>query len=850
MSALAVIGLASSAAAAPLDSSLFNHQYNGDVHPVPGFTENAGSPPWATPTTDGNILTYQGTILEGGYWQSDQWLGGPNPVANATGWTIEFRIRIRNDADDDPTGGAFNTFAKDGNGTSATGRRVQITVGKNWTKASSFSATLYSTLENTNDFHVFRVAQPANSRSITLWRDGVQLYSGDSRPSNDSSSLLAQMYFGDGSSGTGGPTVELDYFRWDSTGFYDPVVVLPTVVQHPQNATNIVGANVTLTATFTNAVTSVQWYKDNAPIGGATSFSQVNTGQFSAYNIPSLQPLNEGTYFCTANNSSGSVTTAPVYLDVLTDVTPPTVISNVVSSWAKRVRVRFSEPTDSVTTGQPTNYVFQGGALTVASVSVLDASRVDVFTTTHPLPGSSYVLEISNVKDTSDNMIAANTPVAFTVSTNFPAMTNLIMAFNENSAVASVHGGVDWQDLSGAENHAGNPNALPNKRPTLLANTLQGHGVFRFAPTSSDVVALRVPFTGSVGLNQSNYTWFAVARCSNLGNGSSTSLTPSSTIVTRFVPNALDPLWISEMSCAFYNGGSETSFQKAIYSSGRDGAGNQLAAFSHPIANNQWSLISGRIDPTRVVSDVLNPGANIHLIQTNATAPPGVGAFPPDSVWFGSYGDNRFRFGGDMAEVLIYTGTLSQGERDEIENYLRTKYFTPDAPVAVTDAISRAAALATKVSIASLLANDTDADEGDILSFVNASGSSTNGATVTSDASYVYYLPANNVSDSFTYTIKDAHSLYATGTVLVTVAPAPSGGTLNITGVSTNGDGNYILSLAGIPGETYIVEATTNIVTPTWVPIGANVAGPNGLWTFIDLDSTNYPSRFYRTTVP
>jgi hypothetical protein len=74
--------------------------------------------------------------------------------------------------------------------------------------------------------------------------------------------------------------------------------------------------------------------------------------------------------------------------------------------------------------------------------------------------------------------------------------------------------------------------------------------------------------------------------------------------------------------------------------------------------------------------------------------------------------------------------------------------------------------------------------------------------------------------------------------------------TLNITGVSTNGDGNYTLNLVGIPGQLYVVEAATNIVTPTWVPIGTNAAGTNGLWTFTDLEATNYPSRFYRTATP
>src|SRR5688572_4633937 len=87
-----MVALASTASAAPLDSSFFNHQYNGDIYPVPGYTENPGLPPWAPATNGNGLLIYQQTILESGHWQNDEWLGGPNPVANATGWTIEFRV--------------------------------------------------------------------------------------------------------------------------------------------------------------------------------------------------------------------------------------------------------------------------------------------------------------------------------------------------------------------------------------------------------------------------------------------------------------------------------------------------------------------------------------------------------------------------------------------------------------------------------------------------------------------------------------------------------------------------------------------------------------------------------------
>ncbi len=63
--------------------------------------------------------------------------------------------------------------------------------------------------------------------------------------------------------------------------------------------------------------------------------------------------------------------------------------------------------------------------------------------------------------------------------------------------------------------------------------------------------------------------------------------------------------------------------------------------------------------------------------------------------------------------------------------------------------------------------------------------------------------------------------------------------------ITSNG-GVPSLLLAGIPGRTYYVQASTNLAT--WVDISTNVAGANGLWNVVDADATNYPARFYRTS--
>jgi len=60
---------------------------------------------------------------------------------------------------------------------------------------------------------------------------------------------------------------------------------------------------------------------------------------------------------------------------------------------------------------------------------------------------------------------------------------------------------------------------------------------------------------------------------------------------------------------------------------------------------------------------------------------------------------------------------------------------------------------------------------------------------------------------------------------------------------SFNSDLQFQLGLQGISGQTYIFEASTNLVE--WTPLSTNVS-PSGVLLFIDSGATNYPYRFYR----
>jgi uncharacterized repeat protein (TIGR03803 family) len=71
-----------------------------------------------------------------------------------------------------------------------------------------------------------------------------------------------------------------------------------------------------------------------------------------------------------------------------------------------------------------------------------------------------------------------------------------------------------------------------------------------------------------------------------------------------------------------------------------------------------------------------------------------------------------------------------------------------------------------------------------------------------------------------------------------------------ITNIVLNGDHTVTLSFVGAPDSTNIIQAATNLNSPTvWQNISTNVADSAGAWQFTDSIATN-SSRFYRSYAP
>lgn len=253
------------------------------------------------------------------------------------------------------------------------------------------------------------------------------------------------------------------------------------------------------------------------------------------------------------------------------------------------------------------------------------------------------------------------------------------------------------------------------------------------------------------------------------------------------------------------------------------------------------------------------PGASVTFTATLNAVAPGAGA-PDGSVNFridGSVLGSGTLSGG---VATFATSTLSHGPHTVVAEYAGSQNFvgttnslaqsevinTP--PVAGDDVIQRYPTGTVKVSISTLLANDSDAD-GDTLNFTPSSTSS-NGGTITVISGWVVYTPAAGYTnaDSFTYTITDGQGGSAVGTVTVAIqvdnTPSPN---LIITSLGNN---SYRVDGNGIPGRTYRLQYSDSGSPFNWqdLPGASLTADSLGRFTYTDTSGGNL--RFYRSVSP
>ena len=189
------------------------------------------------------------------------------------------------------------------------------------------------------------------------------------------------------------------------------------------------------------------------------------------------------------------------------------------------------------------------------------------------------------------------------------------------------------------------------------------------------------------------------------------------------------------------------------------------------------------------------------------------------------------QYSGD-ANDLPATNTLSQ-------------IVTNHPPAAAAFYTNRYAGLSLKIPVAVLTNNWSDAD-GDALSLAGISVS-TNGVTVTNAAGTLVYYDANNVADLFTCTVSDGWGGTNFQNVYIAIVSLPTNAVPAFTSV-VNSNGTLQLDLAGMSGLTYVLQATTNLISSGgWLPLVTNVPGTNGVWNFSEPDTNHHALLSSRT---
>ncbi len=163
-------------------------------------------------------------------------------------------------------------------------------------------------------------------------------------------------------------------------------------------------------------------------------------------------------------------------------------------------------------------------------------------------------------------------------------------------------------------------------------------------------------------------------------------------------------------------------------------------------------------------------------------------------------------------------------------------------PVANTATYTRYAGYPMGIKITNLLSNVSDVSPNAIISLAST-GTSTNGVNLGNSSGSLLYQNPNNVSDQFTYTVTDGFLGTNSGLVNVVINTNSVFGSVGPILTATNNGGPTTIKYAGIPGYSYSVSRTTNLLSG-WATIWTTNMPAGGTFQFIDSNPPQ-PAAYY-----
>jgi hypothetical protein len=594
------------------------------------------------------------------------------------------------------------------------------------------------------------------------------------------------------------------------------VVLPPAIVTAPASQTVECGSNnVTFTASASGTPPlNFQWSLDGTPVSGATNTS------FSLTNVH----LPTHTITFSVTNLYGNATTNALL--TVHDTTAPLITLNGSNPFFVELGAAFVDP------GATANDSC-AGSVSVTVSGTLNTNAVGTNTLTYSANDGN-----GNTNSATRTVIVRDT----TPPTILWSFTNLILAANTNcsAAMPDVTGTnfIIATDLSGTLTISQTPTngfILSLGTNSVVITVADASGNVAFSTNTIVVQDQTPPVILSQPQNQTNI----IGATANFSVGVS-ACTPLA-LQWYFNTNALNVqtntmLSLSNLDLSLAGnysviataaGGSTTS-SVAVLTVDLISPSISITSSANPSGFNDSINFTGGMTPT-------NASGTIQFL-TNSFA------FDTETVSAGratSTNLNSLPRGTNFV-TAIYSGDTN----DFPATNTLAQIVTNHPPTATAFFTNRFAGLNLKIPVTELASNWNDID-GDTVSLA-AIGVSTNGVNVTNNAGTLVYCNSNNVADLFTCTVADGWGGTNFQDVNISIVPLPTNAIPGIAGISQDSSGNLFLNLVGAPDFTYVLETTSNLLSPgIWLPVATNVLGTNGVWQFSDT-VTNNPQQFYR----
>jgi pectinesterase len=163
-------------------------------------------------------------------------------------------------------------------------------------------------------------------------------------------------------------------------------------------------------------------------------------------------------------------------------------------------------------------------------------------------------------------------------------------------------------------------------------------------------------------------------------------------------------------------------------------------------------------------------------------------------------------------------------------------------PVANTATYTRYAGYPLGISITNLLSNANDASPNAVISLAGT-GVSSNGVALGNSSGFLLYQNANNVNDQFTYVVTDGFLGTNSGLVNVVISPNSVFGATGPILKATNNGGPTTITYSGIPGYSYSVNRSTNLMSG-WTTVWTTNMPAGGTFQFTDSNPPQ-PAAYY-----